>query len=179
MFKISRMRFHLFNIWNIPRVVFLPIFLVIFMLLMLAFFVLFLVTVISLSMIFCSLLVVVLMYRHFHRNQKYSKYPRFLILADLSNIVVSMVLIRPPISNSSNSFSKHLRTIPSTPTTVDILITFIFHSFFSSLVRSKYLSLFSFSLIFPLWSPRTVKFTIPKVLFFFYYHHLVWSFGQN
>ena len=35
-------------------------------------------------------------------------------------------------------------------------VTFMFHSFFSSMARSKYSSVFSFSLIFTLWSARTV-----------------------
>ena len=35
-----------------------------------------------------------------------------------------------------------------------ITVTFMFHSFSSSLEKSKYLSLFSFSLIFTLWSTR-------------------------
>ena len=42
----------------------------------------------------------------------------------------------------------------------------MFHSFFSSLARSRYLSLFSFSFSFTLRSVRTAKSTIRQVLFF-------------
>ena len=42
----------------------------------------------------------------------------------------------------------------------------MFHSFLHSLARSKYLSLFSLSLIFTLWSTGTAKSTIREVLFF-------------
>ena len=60
---------------------------------------------------------------------------------------------------------------------------FIFHNIFSSLARSKYLSLFSFSLIFTLWSVETAKSTIqqdPSLFFFVVFvvvvdNHLVWS----
>ena len=40
-------------------------------------------------------------------------------------------------------------------------------SFFCSSARSKYLSLFSFALVFPLWSARTSKSVIRQVLFSF------------
>ena len=45
-------------------------------------------------------------------------------------------------------------------------ITFMFHSFFCSLVRSRCLFYFSLSFNFILWSTGTAKFTILKVLFF-------------
>ena len=41
----------------------------------------------------------------------------------------------------------------------------MFHNFFSSLARWKYLSLFSFPLIFTQWSTRTAKSPILQVLF--------------
>ena len=69
------------------------------------------------------------------------------ILIDLNNAVVWMVLILPLISNSSNLFSKPLGTVLSASLTICTTITFNFHSFLSSLARSKYLSLFS------LWGP--------------------------
>ena len=62
------------------------------------------------------------------------------ILADLNNAVVWMVCARPPISNSSSPFSKLLGIVPSSPITTGITVTFMFHSFFSSWARSKYLS---------------------------------------
>ena len=48
------------------------------------------------------------------------------------------------------------------------------HNFFSSLARSEYLSLFSFSLIFTQWSAGTAKSIIPQVLFIYVNYHLVW-----
>ena len=43
----------------------------------------------------------------------------------------------------------------------------MFHSFFNSLARSRYLSFFSLSFSFILWSTSTAKSTILQVLFFF------------
>ena len=42
----------------------------------------------------------------------------------------------------------------------------MFHSFFSSLARSRYLSFFSLSFRFILWSADTAKLTISQILFF-------------
>ena len=64
------------------------------------------------------------------------------ILTDLNNDVIWMVSILPPMPNSSSSFSKPLGSVQSAPSTIDIILTLIFHSFFSSLARSKYLSTF-------------------------------------
>ena len=64
------------------------------------------------------------------------------ILADLSNAVHWMVSTHPPISNSF----KPLGIVPSAPITIGITVTFMFHSFFSSLAKSKYLSLLSLSM---------------------------------
>ena len=64
--------------------------------------------------------------------------------------VVWMVSIHPPISNSSSFLPKPLRTVPSMPIMIGTTATLTFHSFLSSLARSKYLSLFLHSLIFTL-----------------------------
>ena len=74
----------------------------------------------------------------------------FSILANLNNDVVWIVLIRPPISNSSSLLSNPLGSIPSAPITVGITVTFMFHSYLISPARSFtfYFSLPSFSLIF-------------------------------
>ena len=61
------------------------------------------------------------------------------ILADLDNAVVWMVSTCPLISKSSSPFTNPLVTIPSTPITTGITVTFMFHSFFSSLARSSLL----------------------------------------
>ena len=61
------------------------------------------------------------------------------------------------------SLSKPLGTISSIPT---ITVILMFHSFFSSLARSKYLSIFPFSFIFTLLSVWMVKFIQWQILFF-------------
>ena len=61
------------------------------------------------------------------------------IQVDLNNAVVWMVSARLSIFNSSSFLTKLLETIPSTPITIGITVTFIFDSFFNSLARTKYL----------------------------------------
>ena len=48
-------------------------------------------------------------------------------------------------------------------------ITFMFQSLFSSLARSRYLSLFLLSFNFTLWSARTAKSTIQQLFLFIYF----------
>ena len=84
------------------------------------------------------------------------------ILTDLNNIVIWRVLILPLISN----FFRLLETIPIAWNTVGIMITLMFHGFFSFLASWKYLSLFLLFCIFNLGSARMVKFTWQQVLFF-------------
>ena len=88
------------------------------------------------------------------------------ILAVLSNAVVWMVSTRPPTSKSSSPFSNPLVTVPNVPITIGIIVTCMFHSFFNSLARSRYLTFFSYSFSFILWSAGTAKSTILQVLFF-------------
>ena len=52
------------------------------------------------------------------------------ILDDLENAEVKMVPTFPLISKSSSPFSNPLGIVPSAPTTIGIMVTFIFHSFF-------------------------------------------------
>ena len=68
------------------------------------------------------------------------------ILADL-NAVVWMVSTCPLISKPSIPFTKPLGVVPSAPIIIGITATFIFHTFFSSLARSRYLSFFLVSFI--------------------------------
>ena len=77
-----------------------------------------------------------------------------------------MVSIHPLISNSSIPLSKLLGIVPNAPITIGITVTFMFHRFLISLGRSKYLSLPSFSLIFPMWISETAKSFIKQVLSF-------------
>ena len=90
------------------------------------------------------------------------------ILVDLNIAVVWMLSVRPPIFNSSSPL----------PITTGITVTFLFHRFFSTLARSKYLSLFSFSFIFIRYSAGTRKTTIWQVLFFLN-DLMVWSSGWD
>ena len=64
------------------------------------------------------------------------------ILAILNNAVVWMVYTWPPTSKSSSPFNSPLVTVPKALITIGIIVTFMFHSFFNSLARSRYLSLF-------------------------------------
>ena len=70
------------------------------------------------------------------------------ILAVLNNAVVWMVSTHPPTSKSSNPFDNPLVTVPKAPITIGIIVIFMFHSFFNTLVRSRYLSFFSHSVLF-------------------------------
>ena len=88
------------------------------------------------------------------------------ILAVFNNAVVWMVSALPPTSKSCSPFNNHLVTVPKTPITIGIIVTFMFHSFFNSLTRSRYVSLFSHSFSFILWSAGTIKSTILQILFF-------------
>ena len=91
------------------------------------------------------------------------------ILAVLNYAVVWMVSTRPSISEPSSPFCNPLVTVPKAPITIGIIVTFIFHSFFNSLARSRYLSLFSHSFSFILWSAGTAKSTILQIFFSFFF----------
>ena len=75
-----------------------------------------------------------------------------------------MVSTRPPTSKSSSPFSNPLVTVPNAPITIGMIITCMFHSFFNSLASSRYLSFFSHSFSFILWSAGTAKSIILQVL---------------
>ena len=63
------------------------------------------------------------------------------ILAVFNNAVVWMVSTRLPISKSFRPFNNLLVTMPKAPITIVIIVIFMFHSFFNSLARSRYLLL--------------------------------------
>ena len=63
-------------------------------------------------------------------------------------------------------FPSFLWADSSASITIGITVTLMFHSFLSSLARSRYLSLFSLSWFFNLHSAGTVKSTKRQVLFF-------------
>ena len=74
-----------------------------------------------------------------------------------------------PISKSSSPCSNPLLTALSVTVTIGITVTFVFHSVFSSPVRSRYLSFFSF-----------VQYSAGSLSFFLlFYYHLVWSSGRD
>ena len=77
-----------------------------------------------------------------------------------------MVATRPPTSKSYRPSNIPLVTGPSALITIGIIITFMFHIFFNSLARSRYLSFFSHSFSFILWSAQTANSTILQFLFF-------------
>ena len=59
---------------------------------------------------------------------------RLRILAVLSNAVVWIVSTRPPISKSPRPFNNPLVIVPNAPITIGTIVTFMFHSFFNSLI---------------------------------------------
>ena len=75
------------------------------------------------------------------------------------------VSILPWISHSFR-FSRALGTVPSTLIYNGINVTCIYHTFFGSMTRSKYLFLFSIFFIFILWLTGTAKSSKQYVLFF-------------
>ena len=106
----------------------------------------------------------------FHWSLSDSKSPQvsrilLSILAILKNAVVWMMSNRPSTSKSSSPFNNPLLTVPKTPITIGIIVTFMFPCFFNSLARSRYLSFFSLSFSFILCSAGRAKSTILQVLF--------------
>ena len=93
---------------------------------------------------------------------------RLRILAVLSNAVVWIVSTRPPISKSSRPFNNPLVIVPNAPITIGTIVSFMFHCFFNSLARSRYLSFFSLSFRIILWSAGTAMSTILQIFFFFF-----------
>ena len=77
-----------------------------------------------------------------------------------------MISTRSPTSKFSSSFNNPSVIVPKAPIIIGIIFTFMFHSFFNSQARSRYLSFFSNSFSFILWSAGTAKSTILQILFF-------------
>ena len=114
----------------------------------------------------------------FHWSLSGSKSPQvsriyLSFLADLYNAVFWMVSTRHYFTKSSSPCTKPSVNVLSTLITIGIAVSFMIHSFFSSLARSRYLSLFSLFFIFTLWSAGTTKSTIQQVLFVFCWLSLV------
>ena len=67
---------------------------------------------------------------------------RLSILAVLINAVIWIVSTRPPTFVSSRPFNNPLVIVPKAPIIIGAIVTFMFHSFFNSLARLRYLSFF-------------------------------------
>ena len=93
------------------------------------------------------------------------------ILADLNKDVVRMISTFPLIFKSFSLCTNRLGIVLSAPITIGIIVIFIFHSFISSLARSRDLFLFSLSFNFTLQSAEMVKSIIQLVLFFVVDYH--------
>ena len=90
-----------------------------------------------------------------------------------------MVSTHSLISKFSSPFNNISVTAPRALITFDINVTIMFHSFSHSLARSGYLSFFSLSFSFILWSAGTGKATILQVFFFFCDYFKVWTSGRD
>ena len=119
----------------------------------------------------------------FYRSLSDGKSPQvsrtpFSILVGLNNAVVWTVSTRPVIFKSSSLCTNPLLTIPSAPIIIGIIITFMFYSFFNSLARSMYLSLFlnyfNYSVV-----HRDCKVHNPASSLFFVDYYKVWSSGWD
>ena len=122
----------------------------------------------------------------FHWSLTDSKYPqvswtRLRILTVRSNAVIWIVSTHPPTSKSSRPFNNSLVIVPKAPITIGTIVTFMFHSFFNFQARPRYLSFFSHSFRFILWSAGTAKSTILQILFFFFFvdYYKVWLSGLD
>ena len=118
----------------------------------------------------------------FHRSLSLLKSPYvsktlFSIQTVFNNAVVWMVPTRSPNFKSSSPFNNTLVTVPKAPIPIGTIVTFIFHSFFNPLARLRYLSFFSHSFSFILWSAGTAKSKILQILLFLLIK--VWSSGQD
>ena len=113
----------------------------------------------------------------FHWNLSDNRYFQvsrtlLIILANFRNAFVWIVSTSPQIFKSSSPFTNQIGIVQSAGTSTGITSTFMFDSFFCSLARSRYLSLFSPSLIL-LWglpereSPQFDRF--PSFFFFFFF----------
>ena len=96
------------------------------------------------------------------------------ILAVFNSAVVWMISTRPPTSTSSKPYINPLATVPKAPITIGKIVTFMFHIFFNSLARSKYLALFSHSVNFILWSAGKAKSTNLQIFVVVVDYYKVW-----
>ena len=103
---------------------------------------------------------------------------RLSILVDVNNAVIWMFFSLPLPFDCSNPVSNRWGNVSSTPITLAMAITLMFHSFFNSLLRSKYFFMFLLSFIFTVWFAGTAKSTTQPLLFFCLFY-LVWLSGWD
>ena len=119
----------------------------------------------------------------FHWSLNDSKFPqvsrtRLKILAVLSNTVLRIVSTRPPTSKSSRPFNNPLVIAPKAPIKIGTIVSFVFHSFFNSIARSRYLSFFAYSFRFILGTDRTVLLLLLSLFYSLEFFHIsvIWWF---
>ena len=117
----------------------------------------------------------------FRSSLSFSKAPQvsrtFLsILGILNYGIVWMVFTHPLSSMFSSPFNNPVVTVPKTPITVGIIVTFMFESFSIPKQGSGTYYSFHFLSNFILWSARTAKSTILQIVSFFFLDYCkVWS----
>ena len=84
-----------------------------------------------------------------------------------------MVSTCPLISKSSSPFNNPLVIVPKAPITIGMIYTFMFHSFFTSLARSKYLAFFSLSQFYSVVSRDSKDHNFASSLFFFFFFFII------
>ena len=112
----------------------------------------------------------------FHKSLSDSKSTQvyrtiFNFLAVLNNAVVWMVSTRPLTFKSSSPFNNPLATVPKAPITIGIIVTFMSHSFFNSLVKVEVLTLlFTFFQFYSVVSRNSKVDNLANSFFFFDYY---------
>ena len=94
------------------------------------------------------------------------------MLADLNN-AVWISTVHSPISNSSHDLTKSLQILPSASVEICTNVTLVFNIIFNPQARSKFSSLFSFSLT------LTAKFFLLDRFSFFVDYYLFLSSGRD
>ena len=96
------------------------------------------------------------------------------ILAVLNNAVVWMVSTRPQTSKSSSPFNNPLVTIPNTPITIGMIVTFMFHSLFQFPCKVEVLILlFTFFQFYSVVSRDSKVHNFSSSFFFVDYHKVL------
>ena len=125
----------------------------------------------TIALLFSNIILLLEIFYWSLRDSKSPQVSRTLlsILAVLSNALVRMVSPYSPTSKSFSPFNNPLVIVPKAPITIGTIVTFMFHSYFNSLARSRYVSFFSLSFSFfcgQPWqqSPQFCKFSFSCLL---------------